>query len=247
MTKTGSMRFILVRGKARYDLKMLKKLIGQTAYDNDYEYLDGDDAYNDEASRIQYARTLDDYQQIDDQLTILLNNINALLANLKDPNYKNHDKPHQVDMQLMQEYNLTKGKVMIVSLTEQTAREYVNGKMVHWNYIVTGRRALPSPPGLWPIIFKEAHIVFKSSEPKGSPFWYPDTPINYAAEYHAGGFFYHDATWRVYFGPGANLPHDDYSSGEFSDDGTHGCINMRLTQTEWIYNWLDVGTPTIIF
>jgi hypothetical protein len=246
-SQSASMRFILVRGKAHYDLKTLKKLIGQTAYNNDYEYLDGDDAYNDEAARIQYAHTLDDYQQIDDQLTILLNNLNALLTNLKDPNYNNHDKPHQVDMQLMQEYNLTKGKVMIISLTEQTAREYVNGKMVHWNYVVTGRRALPSPPGLWPIIFKEAHIVFKSSEPKNSPFWYPDTPINYAAEYHAGGFFYHDATWRVYFGPGANLPHADYSSGEFSDDGTHGCINMRLTQTEWIYNWLDVGTPTIIF
>lgn len=246
-SQSSSMRFILVRGKARYDLKTLKKLIGQTAYNNDYEYIDGDDAYNDEASRIQYARTLDDYQQIDDQLTILLNNINALLTNLKDPNYSNHDQPHQVDMQLMQEFHLTKGKVMIVSLTEQTAREYVNGKLVHWNYVVTGRRALPSPPGLWPIIFKESHIVFKSSEPKGSAFWYPDTPINYAAEYHAGGFFYHDATWRVYFGPGANLPHDDYSSGEFSDDGTHGCINMRLSQTEWIYNWLDVGTPTIIF
>jgi lipoprotein-anchoring transpeptidase ErfK/SrfK len=95
--------------------------------------------------------------------------------------------------------------------------------------------------------FKESHIVFKSSEPKGSAFWYPDTPINYAAEYHSGGFFYHDATWRVYFGPGANLPHADYSSGEFSDDGTHGCINMQLSQAQWLYNWLDVGTPTIIF
>jgi hypothetical protein len=153
-SQSNSMHFILVRGKTRYDLKTLKTLIGQTAYDNDYEYLDGDDAYNDEAARIQNARTLDDYQQIDDQLTILLNNINALLTNLKDPNYKKHGQPHQVDMQLMQQYNLMKGKVLVVSLTEQTAREYENGKLVHWMYIVTGRRALPSPPGLWPIIFK---------------------------------------------------------------------------------------------
>ena len=246
-SQSTSMRFILVRGKANYDLQTLKTLIGQTVYNNDYEYLDGDDAYNDEAARIQNASTLDDYQQIDDQLVILLNNMNAMLTNLKDPNYDNHDQPHQVDMQLMQEYNLTKGKVMIVSLTEQTAREYENGQLVHWNYLVTGRRALPSPPGVWPIIFKESHIVFKSSEPPDSPFWYPDTPINYAAEYHAGGFFLHDATWRAYFGPGANLPHDDYSSGEFSDDGTHGCINMRLSETEWIYNWVDVGTPIVVF
>jgi hypothetical protein len=246
-SQTGSMHFILVRGKARYDLKTLKTLIGQTKYDNDYEYLDGDDAYNDESARLNAARTQQDYQQIDDQLTILLNNINALLTNLKDPNYNKHDQPHQVDMQLMQEYNLTRGKVLIVSLTEQTAREYENGKLVHWMYVVTGQRALPSPPGLWPIIFKESHILFKSAEPPDSPFWYPPTPINYAAEYHAGGFFYHDATWRVYFGPGANLPHDDYTSGQYSDNGTHGCINMQLAQAQWLYSWLQTGTPTIVF
>jgi hypothetical protein len=246
-SQSDSMHFILVQGKATYDLQTLKTLIGQTDYNNDYEYLNGDDAYNDEAARLSRARTLDDYQQIDDQLTILLTNINALLTNLKDPNYNNHNQVHQVDLQLMQTYNLTKGKVMIVSLTEQTARFYQDGQLVHWMYVVTGRRALPSPPGLWPIIFKESHIVFKSSEPPDSPFWYPDTPINYAAEYHAGGFFYHDATWRVYFGPGANLPHDDYSSGQYSDDGTHGCINMKLSEAQWMYNWLEVGTPTIIF
>jgi len=246
-SQSASMHFILVRGKAHYDLQSLKTLIGQTDNNNDYEYLNGDDAYNDETSRIQSARTLDDYQRIDDQLTILLNNINAMLTNLKDPNYDNHDQPHAVDMQLMQEYHLTTGKVLITSLTEQTEREYVDGKLVHWNYIVTGQRALPSPPGLWPIIFKESHITFNSPEPPGSPFWYPPTPINYAAEYHAGGFFYHDATWRVYFGPGANLPHSDYTSGQYSDNGTHGCINMRLSQAQWLYNWLEVGTPTIVF
>jgi len=79
-----------VRGKANYDLQTLKTLIGQTVSDNDYEYLNGDDAYNDEASRITSASTLDDYQQIDDQLVILLDNINAMLTNLKDPNYDNH-------------------------------------------------------------------------------------------------------------------------------------------------------------
>ncbi len=246
-SQSDSMHFILVSGKAHYDLQSLKTLIGETAQTNDYEYLNGDDAYNDEASRIQSARTLDDYQRIDDQLTILLNNMNALLTNLKDPNYNNHDQPHAVDMQLMQEYHLTTGKVLIASLTEQTAREYENGQLVHWNYIVTGQQALPSPPGLWPIIFKESHIQFKSAEPPGSPFWYPPTPINYAAEYHAGGFFYHDATWRVYFGPGANLPHNDYTSGIYSDNGTHGCINMRLSQAQWIFNWLEDGTPTIVF
>ncbi len=246
-SQSNSMRFILARGKAHYDLKTLKTLIGKTDSTNDYEYLNAVDAYYDQEARLQAATTLNGYRQIDDQLTILLKNLNALLSNLKDPNYEHHDQPHQADLQLMQAYNLMQGKVLVVSLTEQTARSYENGKLVHWMYVVTGRQELPSPPGLWPIIFKASHIVFKSGEPKNSPFWYPDTPINYAAEYHAGGWFYHDATWRAYFGPGGNLPHDDYSSGEFSSNGTHGCINMRLSEAEWLYNWLEVGTPTIVF
>lgn len=247
-SQSNSMNFILVRGKTRYDLQTLKTLMGQTDINNDYEYQDGDDAYGDEAYRVQQAQTQDDYQTIDNQLTILLDNLNALLTNLKDPNYDNHGQSHQVDMQLMQEYNLTTDpKVMIVSLTEQTARFYENGQLVHWFYVVTGQRAAPSPPGLWPIFYKGAHLVFKASEPPGSPLWYPDTPINYAMEYHAGGFFYHDATWRAYFGPGANLPHDDYTSGQYSDTGSHGCINMRLSDASWLFQWLDVGTPTIVF
>ncbi len=246
-SQTDAMQFTLARGKARYDLQTLQTLIGQTDKKNDYEYLNGDDAYNDEAARFRAAKTLTDYQKIDNQLTILITNLNALLTNLKDPNYDNHDQVHQVDQQLMQAYHLTKGKVLIVSLTEQTARAYVDGQLVHWNYVVTGRMALPTPPGLWPIFFKEDHIKFQSSEPPDSPFWYPPTPINYAAEYHAGGFFYHDATWRRDFGPGTNLPHPDYTSGQYSDDGTHGCINMRLSQAQWLYQWLEIGTPTIVF
>lgn len=246
-SQSNSMSFILIRGKTRYDLQTLQNLIGQTDINNDYEYRDADDAYGDESYRLQQAQTSDDYQKIDDQLTILITNLNALLTNLKDPNYDQHDQSHQVDLQLMQAYHMTTGKVMVVSLTEQTARMYENGQMVHWFYVVTGQRAAQSPPGVWPIFYKGDHLVFKSAEPPGSPLWYPDTPINYAMEYHAGGFFYHDATWRSYFGPGANLPHDDYTSGSFSDNGSHGCINMSLSNAAWLYQWLDIGTPTIVF
>ena len=31
-----------------------------------------------------------------------------------------------------------------------------------------------------------------SSEPKGSAFWYPPTDIQYAMEYHDGGYFFHE-------------------------------------------------------
>ncbi len=236
---------VVVRGKTRYDLQQLQTLIGKTDINNDYEYRDADDAYLVEQQRFQDANSTDDYQTIDSQVSILIQNINALLTNLNDTTP--HDQPHATDMQLMQAYGLTSGKVAVVSLTEQTLRLYDNGQFVRSMYVVTGQRAAQTPPGLWHIFFKGTNLTFRSSEPPGSPLWYPPTPINYGMEYHAGGYYFHDATWRSYFGPGANLPHDDPTSGQYSNNGTHGCINMSLSNAAWLYNWIEVGTPAIVY
>jgi hypothetical protein len=243
-SQMNGMRGVVIKGKARFDLKQLKELIGTTKFTNDYEYRDGTDAYNDQAYYLSQAQTTGDYQAVDDQLQILLTNLRALLANLKDTTP--HNKAHATDLQLIQAYHLT-GKVMVTSLTEQTLRLYNNGVLVRSIPIVTGRMEAPSPPGLWHIFYMGTNLTFKSDEPKNSPLWYPPTPINYGMEYHWGGFFYHDATWRSYFGPGANLPHADYTSGQYSDDGSHGCINMTLSNTAWLYNWVEVGIPAIVY
>ncbi len=243
-TQTNGMQTVLLHGKTNYDLQQLQALIGTTDIINDYEYRDGTDAYGDQSANLQSAQTNDDYQSVDDQLQILLTNLHALLTNLKDATP--HDQAHATDLQLIQAYGLT-GKVMVTSLTEQTLRLYDNGQLVRSIPIVTGRQEAPSPPGLWHIFYKGTNLTFKSSEPPGSALWYPPTPINYGMEYHSGGFFYHDATWRSYFGPGANLPHNDYTSGQYSDDGSHGCINMTLSNTSWLYSWVDVNTPAIVY
>lgn len=232
------------KGLTRYDLQALQNLIGATNILNDYEYRDAADAYADEQTKFQDAQTLDDYQQIDDQAQILLTNLNALLTNMSDPT--DHDQPHATDLQLMQHYQLT-GKVIVVSLTEQTLREYENGQLVGWMYVVTGQMAAQTPPGLWHVQWKKMHVVFKSSEPAGSALWYPPTAINYAMFYHEGGYYLHDAPWRSYFGPGANLPHEDYTSGKYSDTGTHGCINMTLSNARDLYTWVDAGIPVVVY
>jgi lipoprotein-anchoring transpeptidase ErfK/SrfK len=235
----------VVRGKTRTDLQQLQTLIGKTDINNDYEYRDADDAYLVEQQRFENASTPDDYQSIDSQVTILITNLNALLTNLNDTT--SHEQPHATDLQLIQAYDLTSGKVAVVSLTEQTLRLYQDGKFVRAIYVVTGQRAAQTPPGLWHIFFKGTNLTFKSSEPPDSPLWYPPTPINYGMEYHAGGYYFHDATWRSYFGPGANLPHNDYTSGQYSDNGSHGCINMTLANAAYLYSWFEVGTPAIVY
>ena len=141
------------------------------------------------------------------------------------------NQPHAADISLMKHYNVygpSSGAVLVVSLIEQTLRYYNNGKLVRSFLIVTGQYLRPSPPGFWSIILRQHPTQFKSTEPPGSAFWYPPTPIQYAMEYHAGGYFFHDSWWRADYGPGMNFPHSD-SSGTtaFNGNGSHGCINMN--------------------
>jgi lipoprotein-anchoring transpeptidase ErfK/SrfK len=241
----STVQVVVARGKARYDLQQLQTLIGKTDINNDYEYQDANDAYADQQQNLQNASTLDDYQSIDSQVNILTTNLNALLTNLSDST--SHEVPHATDLQLMKAYGITSGKVAVVSLTEQTLRLYQDGQFVRFVYIVTGQRDAQTPPGLWHIFYKGTNLTFKSPEPPGSPLYYPPTPINYGMEYHSGGFFFHDATWRSYFGPGANLPHDDQTSGQYSNNGSHGCINMTLANAAYLYDWFEVGTPAIVY
>jgi hypothetical protein len=239
------MQAVLVKGKANYDLQQLKNLIATTDIKNVYEYRDGTDGYGDQAHYLKRAKTLGDYQDVDSQLVILLSNLQALLTNMNDTTA--HNQVHATDMQLMQQYQLMTGRVVVVSLTEQTIRDYQDGQLVKTWPIVTGRMEAPTPPGVWHVFHMGTNLTFKSSEPEGSALWYPPTHINYGMEYHWGGFYLHDATWRSYFGPGANLPHNDYTSGEFSDDGSHGCINMTVANTAWLYDWVSIGTPVLVY
>lgn len=240
----GTLRQNMLPAKTDYDLKQLEALIGQTKITNDYEYRDADDALYSLQWQLRHADTAKDYQQIDKQAQILLTNLHALLTNLNDKTP--HDQAHATDLHLIATYGLT-GKVVVVSLTEQTLRMYQDGVLVGMMYVVTGQMAAQTPPGLWHILNKRKDATFTSSEKPGDPLYYPPTHIYYAMLYKEGGYNLHDATWRNYFGPGANMPHDDYTSPGFSNVGSHGCINMNLTNARKLYNWVEVGIPVLVY
>lgn len=229
--------------QATNDLNTLQNLIN---YGNQqkllvYEYqMDHDDVQ----AQINSASSVSDIQQADDTLNTDITNIRAFYANATDSTPYN--QPHNSDLNLINSYKFS-GKVAVVSLNEQTIRLYNNGHLDMAFYVVTGRPELGTPAGVWHIFYKETNIQFKSDESPNSPFWFPPTPINYAMEFRSDGYFIHDATWRRQFGPGSNVPHADYSSGIYSDDGSHGCINVSLYDTRQVFNWVEIGTPVIIY
>ncbi len=253
----ASIQLPMIRGEANYLLKQFHHEVTSwgnahkyhdpqngNSYPLDYEY-DMQGIGSDANSVVQTARSIDDYQAAVDNINNDLASLHAMEADHGDKTSWHH--AHAADLQLIQRYGLT-GQVIVVALVEQTMRLYQNGKVVQAFRITTGQFQLPSPPGVWRILLRQSPTTFKSSEPKGSAFWYPDTKINYAMEYHWGGYYFHDSWWRADYGPGTNFPHYDSGGDQtFAGNGSHGCVNMQQNQAAWLYAHTDYNTGVILY
>jgi hypothetical protein len=243
--QTNAMALPLWRGQAHSDIKELQRLINTVQAINPldaYEYASGYEGIGIVQQEVSSAKSVKAYQKADADTRSLIVNLRALYDDLHDATPSS--QPHNTDMTLMQYYHVMQGKVVIISLREQAARFYDNGKLVYWTYVTTGRPERPSPPGLHYAMEKVYHTEFTSPDPPGSPFWYAPTPINYGILYANYGFFIHDAWWRYKFGPGSNLPHWDPLA---FNGGSHGCVNLPEDNMAWVYNWTPLGTPIIVY
>jgi L,D-transpeptidase-like protein len=260
-TDTSAIQFPLVQGQATYLLKQFHQEVSKWGkshqyhdsydggvYNLDYEY-DAQGIGADADAAIQSSQTIDDYQSAIDLINNDFLHLRAMEADYKDP--ASWHQPHAADISLMKHYNVygpSSGAVLVVSLLEQTLRYYNNGKLVRSFLIVSGQYMKPSVPGFWSIILRQHPTQFKSTEPPGSAFWYPPTPIQYAMEYHSGGYFFHDSWWRADYGSGMNFPHYDSGGDEtFAGNGSHGCINMMPNDVQWLYSQIGWGTPVILY
>lgn len=137
-----------------------------------------------------------------------------------------------------------KGKVIIVSLSQQWLHAYQDGKEVYNAAVMTGRPTLTTPTGTYHVFAKLSPTTFYSPWPVGSPYYYAPTHINYALEWLQGGYFLHDSWWHSVYGPGTNGWHYDPQFGW--QWGTHGCIAMPIGAAAWLYNWAPIGTTVQI-
>jgi hypothetical protein len=192
-----------------------------------------------------WAYTPADFQSVVDEENDQFFNLHLLEQDYND--HTPYNQVHATDLQMIKHYHAT-GQIIVVSMVEQAMRIYQNGKLVKAFLVTTGRVERPALPGNWTVQNRESPTEFKSSDPPGSPFWYPPTPIHYAILYHWGGFFIHDAWWRADVGPGTQFPHNDSSgSTSFNYDGSHGCINLLEDQAAWVYNNTDWNTQLLFY
>jgi hypothetical protein len=164
---------------------------------------------------------------------------------------------HQTDIDLIDHYGLQNTKVIVVSLREQEARLYQNGKLVTVNgkpyafQITTGNPDLPSVPGVHCVTTRMQNYEDISPFPKTSPYYYKPTHINFGMVYSDYGFLVHDAWWRD--NPGGtgmgyltNLPHFDPIA---FNSGSHGCINFHYADGDMakVWNFSTIGTVVLVY
>ena len=206
-----------------------------------------------------------DYQAVENEAQMFIHNISAMITNLAQmPKDNNARKAwsmtsHQTDLDLLSYYGLRSVNVIVVSLREQKARLYANGKLVtgadgkpYAFDVTTGSPDKPTPPGihcaLSPLKGPPGGDVFKSADPPGSQFYYAPTPVHYSFGYSLYGYYLHDGWWRDHTEMGylTNLPH--YDPAAFNG-GSHGCVNFHYANGDMgkVFNFASVGIPIVIY
>jgi hypothetical protein len=250
---------------------------------NAYEYADDDLRYNkqdtvgiqdamvrlDQAAyregNISTSDSIADYQAIENEAQMFIHNLSAMITDLAQmPTNKAariawSKTAHQTDVNLVDYYGLQNTRVIVISLREQKARLYADGKLVvgadgkpYAFDVTTGSPDKPTVPGvhcaLPPLKGPPKGDIFKSADPVGSPFYYKPTPVHYSFGYSLYGYFMHDGWWRdgTEMGYLTNLPHFD---PEAFNGGSHGCINFHYANGDMakVYAFSSAGIPIIVY
>ena len=110
------------------------------------------------------------------------------------------------------------GKQIVVDLSEQRVYAYENGVLVRQFVVSTGLPGTPTIQGSFTIQRKTP-----SRHMSGPGYDLPGVP------------------WVMYFYRGYAL-HGTYWHNNFGQPMSHGCVNMRTPDAEWLYQWAPIGT-----
>lgn len=113
-------------------------------------------------------------------------------------------------------------------------------KNVYNTSVITGLRGhaeTETPVGTYKIYGKMTNTTLTGSDSRGTwkdpvYYWMPFLDNQY------GTYGFHDATWRK-----------DNIFGQISPDSqeaSHGCVELPLAASKWLYNWAPVGTTVTV-
>lgn len=111
------------------------------------------------------------------------------------------------------------GRELVVDISQQRAYAYEDGELIHAATVSTGLPATPTVTGSFRIYRK-----YDSQTMSGPGYWLPN--VQWVMYFYAA-YAFHTAYW-----------HDNFGQPE-----SHGCVNMRLEDARFFYDFAAIGTP----
>jgi lipoprotein-anchoring transpeptidase ErfK/SrfK len=131
-------------------------------------------------------------------------------------------------------------KLIIVSVGERHMWACHNHQVVYDAPVVTGMENQPAdltPRGTYQIYAKQTDTTLTGSDSTGN--W--SDPVHYWMPFldnQHGTYGFHDATWRANSDFGNIDPR--------SSNASHGCVELPLNASHWLYEWAPVGTTVTV-
>lgn len=117
---------------------------------------------------------------------------------------------------------------IVVDLSDQWLSAYEGDLLVYRAPVATGRDGFDTPTGTYTIYYRLPVQTMTGS--LGGESWYvPNVPW---VQYVVGGVALHGTYWHDLHGTGARP--------------SHGCINLRMVDAQWLYQWAGLGTTVTI-
>jgi lipoprotein-anchoring transpeptidase ErfK/SrfK len=122
------------------------------------------------------------------------------------------------------------GRWIFADLSQFKLSAYEGATMVNSFPMSSGAPATPTPPGSYSVMSKVRVKTMRGGTP-GTRDYYEVPNIEWVAYFKSGGYAMHGVYWHNNFG---------------IKNTSHGCMGLSNTNANWVYNFVEVGTPVII-
>lgn len=120
-------------------------------------------------------------------------------------------------------------KLLVASISAKKLWAYQNGQLVNEFLSSDGAPATPTPVGQYKIYAKYAVQDMRGTNPNGTSYFQPKVPW---VSYFTAGNAVHGVYW-----------HPDSWFGV--NNSSHGCVGLKVSEAQWVYNWAPIGTTVI--
>ena len=122
------------------------------------------------------------------------------------------------------------GRWVDVNLTQQTLIAYQDSAPVLLAQIASGKKGHETTVGVWPIYYR---LPLQDMDGGGTG---PKDPY----------YNLKDVPWIQYFHMSGEGLHGAYWHDMFGRPRSHGCVNLSIQNSNWLYLWGQMGIPVVV-